>query len=200
MTKNNNNNNNNNDDDGSSGNVVLISDMESDTFERILEHVYTIQTTPDLKYDDETAIKLLIASDCLGYTKLKLSIESIIVDKLLTVSNAVTYLLLSDLHLCALLKEAVMKLHESDAQTVTKLTNWSRFVESNRLLEELFKFMTMQYHGAHNNNSDVIDNLTVSSLFDKLVNMNLDLDGSREMLIERLKETNSKSSSNSSSK
>jgi len=197
LTKNNKNN--NNDDDGSSGNVVSISDMESETFERILEHVYTIKTSPTVKYDDDTATKLLIASDRLGCTTFKLYIESIIVDKLLTASNAATYLLLSDAHSCALLKEAAMQLHESDAPTVMKSTDWSRVVESNRLLEELFKFMGVKCHG-DKNNSDVIENLSVSSLRDKLVHVNFDMDGSREMLIERLKEANSKSSSNSSSK
>jgi len=193
LTKNTNND--GNDNDG----AIVISDVESDTFERILEHVYTVKTTmPEIKYDDDTATKLLMASDRLGCSYLKLYIESIIVDKLLTASNAASWLLLSDAHSCALLKEASMKLHESDAETVMKSTDWSRVVESNRLLEELFKFVTVkksQSQGDNNNTCNVVENLDVSSLREKLSNRNLDIDGSREMLVGRLKEANSKSSS-----
>ena len=76
LTKNNSNNNNNNNNGDGYGNVISISDMESNTFERILKHVYTVKTTPKVEYDEDTATKLLIAADRLGCTTLKLYIES----------------------------------------------------------------------------------------------------------------------------
>jgi hypothetical protein len=181
----------NDDDEGK-----IFIDMEGEIFEQILEYVYTVKT-PEIK-NEGIAIKLFLAADRFGCTELKLFIESTIVDKFLNATNAAKWLLLSDAHTCALLKEASMRLHESDACTVMESKDdWSRVVESNRLLEELFKFVTYKSYvdlpNSRNRNSSsnntVVDgeNLDVTTLREKLLEAELEIDGSRNILIERLK-------------
>ena len=174
----------NDDDNGRirDGKIVTIFSTEADIFEQILEYVYTVKT-PEIK-NEGIAIKLLVAADRFGCTDLKLYIESTIVDKFLNATNAAKWLLLSDSHSCALLKEASMRLHVSDANTVMESKDdWSMVVESNRLLEELFKS-----NSSSSSNSAVVDveNLDVTTLREKLVYANLEIDGCRNILIERL--------------
>jgi hypothetical protein len=168
--------------------IVTIPAVEGDIFEQILEYIYTVKT-PEIK-NEGIAIKLLVAADRFGCTDLKLYTESTIVDKFLNATNAAKWLLLCDSHSCALLKEASMRLHESDAQTVMESKDdWSMVVESNQLLEELFKFVTFNPYTELSSSSAVFDgeNLDVTTLREKLVHANLEIDGSRNILIERLK-------------
>ena len=177
----------NDDDNGRirDGNIVTIFSTEADIFEQILEYVYTVKT-PEIK-NEGIAIKLLVAADRFGCTDLKLYIESTIVDKFLNATNAAKWLLLSDSHSCALLKEASMRLHVSDANTVMESKDdWSMVVESNRLLEELFKSNSSSSSSSINAVVDV-ENLDVTTLREKLVYANLEIDGCRNILIERLK-------------
>ena len=175
----------NDDDNGRirDGKIVTIFSTEADIFEQILEYVYTVKT-PEIK-NEGIAIKLLVAADRFGCTDLKLYIESTIVDKFLNATNAAKWLLLSDSHSCALLKEASMRLHVSDANTVMESKDdWSMVVQSNRLLEELFKS-----NSSSSSSNAVVDveNLDVTTLREKLVYANLEIDGCRNILIERLK-------------
>ena len=176
----------NDDDNGRirDGKIVTIFSTEADIFEQILEYVYTVKT-PEIK-NEGIAIKLLVAADRFGCTDLKLYIESTIVDKFLNATNAAKWLLLSDSHSCALLKEASMRLHVSDANTVMESKDdWSMVVESNRLLEELFKSNSSS---SSSSNAVVdVENLDVTTLREKLVYANLEIDGCRNILIERLK-------------
>ena len=177
----------NDDDNGRirDGKIVTIFSTEADIFEQILEYVYTVKT-PEIK-NEGIAIKLLVAADRFGCTDLKLYIESTIVDKFLNATNAAKWLLLSDSHSCALLKEASMRLHVSDANTVMESKDdWSMVVESNRLLEELFKSNSNSISSSSNAVVD-IENLDVTTLREKLVYANLEIDGCRNILIERLK-------------
>ena len=179
----------NDDDNGRirDGNIVTIFSTEADIFEQILEYVYTVKT-PEIK-NEGIAIKLLVAADRFGCTDLKLYIESTIVDKFLNATNAAKWLLLSDSHSCALLKEASMRLHVSDANTVMESKDdWSMVVESNRLLEELFKSNSSISSSSSSSNAVVdVENLDVTTLREKLVYANLEIDGCRNILIERLK-------------
>ncbi|OEU17934.1 hypothetical protein FRACYDRAFT_238364 [Fragilariopsis cylindrus CCMP1102] len=184
----------NDDDNGRSrdGKIVTIISTEADIFEQILEYVYTVKT-PEIK-NEGIAIELLVAADRFGCTDLKLYIESTIVDKFLNATNAAKWLLLSDSYSCALLKEASMRLHVSDANTVMESKDdWSMVVESNRLLEELFKSnssnSSSNSSSSSSNSNAVVDieNLDVTTLRETLVYANLEIDGCRNILIERLK-------------
>ena len=58
--------------------------------------------------------------------------------------------------------------------------DWAKVMESNRLLGELLKFCNAK-------KSSAVDDLDVTSLREQLLEANLVIDGSREILVDRLK-------------
>lgn len=180
----------NNDDE----NMITIQDMEGDIFESILEFVYCVRK-PEIE-DKDTAAKLLLAADRLGCTVLKLYVESKIVENFLDAPTAAEWLVLSDSHSCPLLKEASMKLYKADASSVLESEGWSQVDESRRLLSELLKFGSGKSYTIvpdsdltkKDNSNDVVKILDVTSLRKRLLKANLDIDGNREILVDRLKE------------
>ena len=176
---------------------VPLSHIKGETFRKILEYIYTVNTTP--KIDNEaSATELLLAADRFDCTQLKLYVESTIVDKFLTTDNAASMLVLGDSHSCALLKEAAMNMYAFDPIAVQESEGWSSVEESQRLIMEILKSvslkLTQSKNGETTNNSTIqgnaaatIEHLDVSSLREQLQDKRLDLDGSREILVERLK-------------
>ena len=136
---------------------------------------------------------------------LKLYIESTIVENFLDTSNAAEFLLLGDSHFCPLLKEASMNIYNNDANAVMESEKWCYVEESSRLLSELLKFCKVgkQISSDEDSVNFVTENLDVTSLRNRLLEANLDIDGNKEILIGRLKNyilssTNSNDSSVSS--
>ena len=121
-------------------------------------------------------------------------------------SNAAHWLLIGDSHSCALLKETAMKIYKSDASSVIESDDesWQKIRESKRLLAELLEFCTVVKKqsppvaaaASSTNNKrkrenkkeiDNVDHLNVTSLREQLLASNLEIDGSREILVDRLK-------------
>jgi len=93
-------------------------------------------------------------------------------------------LVFADAHSCALLKEAAMNAVVTNAAAVRDTEGWSAIQESNRLLEELFHSVTDVHRPK---GDDEIDLMDVTTLRNCLQKAKLDLDGSREMLVDRWK-------------
>ena len=162
--------------------AVPIPDVKVEVFEMVLEFVYCVRT-PEIA-DGRTAAKLLEAADRFGCTDLKLFTESTIVEKFLNPTSAAEWLVTSDGRSCALLKEASMKICHNEYGIVTESEGWPKVRESNRLLEELFKFAAAGDRPIGTWSDD--DTLDVTSLRNLLKEANLDVDGSREILLARL--------------
>jgi hypothetical protein len=167
--------------------------MEGDIFESVLEFVYCVRT-PRIE-DKNTTIKLLLAADRLECTDLKLHVESKIAETFLDVSNAPDWLVRSDSHSCPLLKETSMKVYASDAISVMESEGWFQIKESPRLLVQLLKFCMVNPYVVPDSNRTKKDNsnaivecLDVTSLRVSLLEANLNIDGNREILVDRLKE------------
>ncbi|OEU08638.1 hypothetical protein FRACYDRAFT_249532 [Fragilariopsis cylindrus CCMP1102] len=177
---------------------VPLSHIKGETFRKILEYIYTVNTTPKLD-DVSSAEDLILAADRFDCTQLKLYVESTIVDKFLTTENAASMLVLGDSHSLALLKEAAMNMYASDPIILQESESWSEINESNRLLEELLKFVSLKLVSSKNgettayfpiviqDNATIIEHLDVTTLREQLQDKKLDLDGSREILVQRLK-------------
>jgi len=176
---------------------IPISGMKGDILQKILEFIYTVKT-PEIK-DVEVAVELLLASNRLGVTDLKLYVESIITENYLSITNAATMLVLSDAHTCALLKEAALELFASDTDVVMDSDDWPKVQESKHLLKEIIKSTkTSSLHNKHTNtrtnenekrkrcSQPDTDLLDITSLREKLQDAGMEIDGSREILIERL--------------
>ena len=168
--------------------VVPIHDVENGIFESILEFIYCIRI-PTIE-TETTAIKLLLAADRFGVVDLKLYVESVMTDKYLNVSNAAEYLVLADSHSLPLLKEKALTIYSADATTVMLSTGWSQVIESPKLVLELLYACTVAQPTKKEDDTfnNVIEHLDVTSLRERLLQAELDIDGTKTILVERLKE------------
>lgn len=157
---------------------IPIHSMRGEIFKSILDFVY-VSKTPKIKNQD-FAIELLVAADVYGCVHLKLYVESALVDKFLKAENAAELFIFADSHSCALLKEAAIKLFVADAETVKRTEAWSNIRESPQFLEEFLEELLAA-------GSNTFGKEDVTSLRKELEEANLALDGSHEILIDRLK-------------
>ena len=133
--------------------VVDLPGIDCETFETMLEYVYTVKRP--LIEDVQTARKLLVAADRLCLTELKLYVESILADKFVDETNAAELLLFADSYSCALLKETTMDVCVSDPNVVMKTPGWALIEESDTILTEVFEHThTGCRNYFHNNNDD----------------------------------------------
>jgi len=156
---------------------IPILSTSKDVFKSMLEFVYTVKT-PDIE-DEKFAVELLAAADLYDCVRLKLYVESVLVDEFLRAENAAALLLLADSHSCALLKEAAIELFLANSNTVMKTPDWHKIAESRRLHSELFEALVSFQN-------QITDKLNVTSLREELEKLDLELDGSREVLVKRL--------------
>jgi hypothetical protein len=178
--------------------IVHLDDKVDDVeiFRTMVRYIYTEEWPTMTKLDFKAAKALLITANRFGCSRLKLYVESVLVDKFLNEHNAADLLLLGDSHHCALLKEAAMKLlcqSRCSGVVVRHMEGWQRVKESAKLLEELF-FFSATAGAQHAYSGDDDDNDTngqsIAELRDRLLKRGRDdVDGSREMLVKRLKET-----------
>ena len=162
---------------------IPMQSIRKEIFKSVLDFVYSVKV-PEIQ-NKETAIEYLVAADRYDCIHLKLFAESTLVDKFLTPEGAIEMLLLADSHTCALLKEAAMNLFVTDGDTLRNSAAWSNIKESNKLKDEVLDHV-LNSTKAVANESDY-SQMDVSTLRTELQEANLDLDGSRAMLVERLK-------------
>ena len=182
-----------NDDDDDDDDVddrvrVIIPDMNSDTFKKFIEFMYTVNTTPTL-VDAAAAIELLLAAHRFECTTLQLYVESVVVDKFVTSKNATSMLLLGDTYHCALLKEAALNMYVADPKAVkgSNTEAWNRLKESSDLLEELLVYTSNKLVTTRNPTTTTPLFLDNCALREQLEDANLALDGSRAILVHRLR-------------
>jgi BTB/POZ domain len=170
---------------------VDIPDCASETFGKIVEHVYTVLDYDTISDTLEETQDLLLAADRFGCTDLKLYLESKLVEKHLSIETAAALLVFADRYSCALLKEAAMKVYFCHPKEIMQSLEWSMIVESNALLTELLGAATLGARIAERDlqktlTADYIASLDVTSLRKRLDAADLDMDGSRETLVRRL--------------
>ena len=183
--------------EGNGNNIVAIPDVDEKAFETLLEFVYTgkePEFNDDDDGDDEIAKSIFITADRFGCKDLKLYMESMLIEKFLVPSNVAALLLFADSHSCALLKEAAMNMYIQDSKPVIESKDdWSKLKESNDLLVELLVYATSsssgrkKYSSVVNDGNGTIedaDEFDVTSLRERLQKVGLDVDGSREYLLE----------------
>eukprot|EP00536_Pseudo-nitzschia_multiseries_P005755 jgi/Psemu1/65245/estExt_Genemark1.C_1120060 len=126
----------------------------------------------------DTTQKILVTANKFNCTDLKLHAESILVEKFLTAETAAALLILADSHDCALLKEASMDFCVSEPSTVKQTEAWSNVQRTLRV------DISDEYHS-----------WVVSSLRSALQENDLEVDGSRKVLIQRLHDHHSTAAS-----
>jgi hypothetical protein len=165
---------------------VVLADVDAATFRTMVRFIYTGEWPDAVVVDDAEAAKLLlITAHRFGITRLKLFMESVIVDKHLDEVNAAAMLLLGDVHSCALLKEAAIQIFKHNADAVMSSKGWERIKESNVLLAELFATSNRKHGGACGDGTDPAE--SVAAMRNQLEKLGRPVDGSREMLLKRLR-------------
>ncbi len=154
---------------------VPIESTREKVFKKILEFVYTVRL-PKLKTKD-IAKEVLIAADFYECIQLKLYAESVIVDKLLTNENAAELFLFAESYSCALLKEQAAKIFAKDPSILRNAKEWSAIKESPSLVLECLEAVT----------SDRGYEYDIAGLRESCEKYNLEVDGSRQVLTERLR-------------
>jgi hypothetical protein len=100
------------------------------------------------------------------------------------VENAADVLLAADAQTCALLKEAAIDFLAAHHSKVKSTDGWLRLKESDILMEEIMETLAAKSSGR---NGGTIDIMPVATLWRELDERRLDLDGSRDMLVRRLR-------------
>ena len=188
---------------------IVLNDVNESSFDAMMEFIYTgkvpsFDTTGssgDDRYNKyyDTATSILTTANRFGVMELKLYIESILIEKFLIPSTAAGLLLLADSHSCGLLKESSMNAYMVDSEAFmndmdsNSNKNWKELQESTTLLTELLVYTNSgrkRYSYVVDDGdgtSDDADNFDITSLRERLQMVDLDVDGSREMLLERWK-------------
>lgn len=163
---------------------ISIDFMSEDIFKIIVDYICSQRFKEEVIKNKDVATELLVAADRCGCVFLKLCAESLIVEKFLAAGNAAELLVFADSHYCALMKEAATNMFVNNLKSAARGEAWSRIKESDELLLELLSYSKKQKEDKQTNE---IDKLDVTSLRLKLEDAKLEVDGGREVLVDRLK-------------
>ena len=172
-----------------SGGVVTASvdDVKPDIFNHLLSYVNGM-TVPEEELK-ANAKDIIAAADKYSIVNLKLAAEAAYVQSAdISLDNVMDHLLYADSMNLALLKEAVMNfLAQNPFEAAERLsfTNFSQHVVKD-LLITVGRNNNKDANGA-NVNFDELTTLSVSALRRRLDKMGLEVDGSREAMIESIK-------------
>ena len=171
--------------DEANGKEVQIEHIEKSTFQCLLEYIYTVHEPILASISD--ARDILVAANRFGVTGLKLLAEAVIVDDFLNHTTAAGLFILADCHSCALLREMAMETIATDMQAVMESdVEWSKLQESNDFLAEILRYTNIDRKRMPSENPKIED-LRVVDLRDRLQEAGEDVDGTKQVLIQRLK-------------
>ena len=175
--------------DNDSGGVVTasVNDVKPEIFYHLLSYVYG--GTISEKQLKTHAKDIIDAADKYSIVNLKLEAEAVYVESTdINLENAMDNLLYADSRNCALLKEAVMNFladNHREAAVHISFTDCPGHLMKDLLVAFSGKINMLDAHRTEVN--DDLTTLCVSALRRKLHKMGLEVDGSREAMIESIK-------------
>ena len=181
--------------DCSPGTPIPIKDVDPDMFRMLLRFIYggEVPGTEVLKSEGRSIIR---AADEYGCTGLKLAAEAELASAGITTENAAHLILFADGMNCALLKETAMDYFVKNAQAVMESDGFEQVKESPAILTEL---MAVGFGGSKKRPASPDANadrdykrMRVATLRQKLDEKELDVDGSKEVLVLRLEAAEAK--------
>ena len=167
--------------------TATVNDVKPEIFQHLLSYVYG-GSVPEEELKAH-AKDIVDAADKYSIVNLKLEAEAAYVESTdISVDNAMDNLLYADSRNCALLKEAVMNfLADNHREAATRIS----FTDCpGHLMKDLIVAFSGKISKADTHRTEVNDDLTtvcVSALRRKLHKMGLEVDGSREAMIESIK-------------
>uniref|UniRef100_A0A7S1YJL8 SAP domain-containing protein n=1 Tax=Grammatophora oceanica TaxID=210454 RepID=A0A7S1YJL8_9STRA len=165
--------------------AIELPDLDPAVFRSFLELLYGKEapTTFQLKQFGPDLLKVADRFDC---RKIKHVIESEIAEYIITAENAAEFLVVADSLNCALLKEAAMECFNMNQDVVMESPGWAAVEESKHLPIELLRSQCRSKK-RRLISGDGVDDMSVSALRTKLEEKGLDVDGTRAMLVNRLR-------------
>ena len=168
--------------DASDGKIstAIISDVKPDIFRHMLYYVYG-GSVPDGELKTH-AKDIIDAADKYSIINLKLEAEAAYVKSTgITMDNVMDNLLYADAKNCALLKEAVMNFLAENSVLAAEQISFSD------VPGHLMKDLLVAFNRKGSGKKDELTSLSVSALRRRLEEKGLDIDGSREAMIESIK-------------
>lgn len=172
-------------DDAESGENIIIENVDHAMFKALLECVYGADPPP-LGVMKRDARGVLDVADRFGCVNLKLYAESWLVESDLNKSTAAELLLLAEAKSCALLKESAMKVIKANAKSVMASPGWEDVMKSTTLTAEIMEAALVPQSFVAGGDDDV-EKMDVTTLRRKLQEEDLSEDGTRKMLVDRIK-------------
>ena len=172
--------------DGKDVTSVPINDVQHEIFRYLLLYIYGGKISEeDLK---QNAKDIIDACNKYGVVGLKLEAEAYYVNSTaITVDNMMDNLLYADSKYCALLKEAVIDFAIENGQDIIGKVSFDN-VPGSMMTDLLTAVTRKEKKKSANSGEDDLNTMRVSELRKKLDEKGLDVDGSREAMIARLKE------------
>ncbi|KAL7544984.1 hypothetical protein ACHAWF_008358 [Thalassiosira exigua] len=167
---------------------VPLSNVKPRIFEVMLMYIYGMSVST-LCWQNHSR-ELLDAADRYGVSDLKLEAEAWFVNSTpITADNVIDLLNYADAKNCALLKEKVMEYFVENRKEALKLVSFNGIPVSQSLFTDLLLAMNAGSGDSdEDTDSEEIKVMRISSLRRKLWRMGLEVDGSREALIERIED------------
>ena len=190
---------------------IPIINVRSQIFQGVLRFAYgdvipeEVWTSSTLNTEDEAtnesnnnnsnssmltpAMEILDAANQFGVVPLKILAETKVSESEISIANASDLILYADAKNCALLKERVINYFVMNAENIRKHPSYQKVKESAFILDELMEALLSKriLRSFSLGENDVeYDTMCVNVLRRKLDERGLDVDGSREMLIQRL--------------
>jgi speckle-type POZ protein len=156
---------------------IEINDVDPELFSKLLHFIYTDEMPENVDHR-----QLLEVADRFGCSHLKLAAEAELVMAGVDSNNAAELLLFAEGHSCALLQEAAFEYCAAHPLAIKESEGWNLLKESPLCLELVGAAPTLF-------SETDIDSMQVATLRRKLDEKGLDMDGTRETLIRRLKES-----------
>jgi hypothetical protein len=177
---------------------IVINGVSTDVFNMLLRFIYSGEL-PDLNDMLSYGNDIIKATDRFSIVELKMAVETALVRNcVVDMTNVASYLVFADAMTCPLLKEYAEQVFLLYAQEVLESESSKELQESPKLMSELL-FLSSTASNPYNNASKqnqqprllasglADTNCSVTQLREALDELGLDVDGSKEILIERLK-------------
>mmetsp|Transcript_36727 Transcript_36727/g.74830 ORF Transcript_36727/g.74830 Transcript_36727/m.74830 type:complete len:415 (-) Transcript_36727:228-1472(-) len=172
--------------------AIPISNVGKDEFTVLLRYVYANETPKwsTNESDGPCPRAVLEIADKFGCTGLKLVAEAELADNHIAAETAADLILLADCKHCALLKESAVLYFADNVDAVMSSDGWKRLSESSAILTEMIQVGFGGGKPLHDNIADGgYRRMYVSTLWAELEKRGLDLDGSKEILANRLEQS-----------
>lgn len=159
---------------------IALDNTDAGLFGLMVRFMYH-QNLPGSLFDlNEKGAELLKMADRFDYPDLKIRLEADVVNSgVLKLENAADFLVLADSHSCALLKEKAIEIIIENFPKAMNTKGWTALAESGALLNEVLQ---VKYKA-----DSCTKDGKVSNLRKRLAEQGHSVDGTKEMLVKRLK-------------